>query len=129
VFPTRLRGPGCHSLVNPGNVNNYIKLQCFAFPNPPNLLTASGRNVLIGPGVAEFDMSLFKNNPVKKISDSFNVQFRAEVFNIFNRSNFSPPTDNETLFDGGGSPVPGAGLIDLTSTTSRQIQFALKIIW
>jgi hypothetical protein len=115
--------------VNPGNVNNYIKLQCFAFSTSPNLLTASGRNVLIGPGLAEFDMSLFKNNPVKRISDSFNVQFRAEAFNIFNRSNFIPPTDNNTLFDGSGNPVPGAGLIDLTSTTSRQIQFALKIIW
>jgi hypothetical protein len=128
-FPTRLRRPGCHSLVNPGNVNNYIKLQCFAFPTPPNLLTASGRNVLIGPGLAEFDMSLFKNNPVRRISDSFNVQFRAEAFNIFNRSNFLPPTDNNTLFDGSGNPVPGAGLIDLTSTTSRQIQFAVKILW
>jgi hypothetical protein len=74
-------------------------------------------------------MSLFKNNPVKRISDSFNVQFRLEAFNMLNRSNFNPPTDNNTLFDGSGNPVPGAGLIDATSTTSRQIQFALKIIW
>jgi outer membrane receptor protein involved in Fe transport len=128
-FPARLKGPGCQSPVNPGNSNNYIKLQCFAFPSPPNRLVSTGRNTLIGPGLVTFDMSLFKNNPVKRISDSFNVQFRVEAFNLLNRSNFNPPTDNETLFDGSGSPVPGAGLIDLTSTTSRQIQFALKIVW
>ena len=128
AFPNCLRGPGCQSLVNPGNPNNYIRLQCFTFPNPPNRF-AGGRNVLIGPGLANFDMSLFKNNPVKRISETFNVQFRAEVFNIFNRSNFNPPTSNEIILDGSGNPAPGAGLIDSTSTTSRQLQFALKIIW
>ena len=71
-------------------------------------------------------MSLFKNNPVKRISDSFNVQFRVEAFNIFNRSNFNPPTDNKLFLTEAGIPVPGAGLIDATSTTSRQIQFAAE---
>ena len=89
----------------------------------------AGRNILIGPGLSNFDMSLFKNNSIKRISESFNVQFRLEVFNIFNRANFNPPTANNTLFDGTGSPVPGAGLITATATTSRQIQFALKVIW
>jgi len=74
-------------------------------------------------------MSLFKNNPIKRISETFNVQFRTEFFNIFNRPNFSPPTDNNIIFDGSGAPVAGAGLIDSTSTTSRQIQFAVKVIW
>ena len=97
--------------------------------NAINLLTNGGRNSLVGPGLVSFDMSLFKNNPIKRISESFNVQFRAEAFNIINRSNFSPPTDNNTLFDGSGNPVGGAGLIDGTSTTSRQIQLALKLIF
>jgi hypothetical protein len=74
-------------------------------------------------------MSLFKTIPVKRISDSFTVQFRTEVFNILNHANFNPPTNNEFLFDGSGAPVAGAGLIDSTSTTSRQIQFALKVVW
>jgi hypothetical protein len=153
-FPNRLTSPGCQSLVNPGNPDNYIKLNCFALPtapaslapqctrfvpgglpNPPtpgtcsNLLGNSGRNILIGPGLSNFDMSLLKNNPIKKISESFNAQFRLEVFNIFNRANFKPPTGNNTLFDGSGGSVPGAGLITQTATTSRQIQFALKLIW
>jgi hypothetical protein len=128
-FPVRRSGPGCQSLANSQNPDNYIRLQCFTFPNPPNLLQADSRNIIIGPGTVNFDMSIFKNNPVKRISESFKVQFRAEAFNIFNRPNFSPPTDNNTLFDQSGNPVPGAGLIDRTSTTSRQIQFAVKILW
>jgi Carboxypeptidase regulatory-like domain len=128
-YPNRLGGPGCQSLVNPGNPNNYIRLQCFAFPNPANVLGNEGRNSLIGPGLTEFDTSLFKTIPIKRISEAFTVQFRTEVFNILNHANFNPPTSNETLFDGSGVPVPGAGLIDSTSTTSRQIQFALKVVW
>jgi hypothetical protein len=60
---------------------------------------------------------------------SFNVRFRAEVFNAFNHSNFNPPTANEAIFDGNGVMVPGAGQITSMATTSRQIQFALKLIW
>jgi hypothetical protein len=154
AFPDRLPGAGCKSLVNPGNPSNYIKTGCFSFPTAPasfaaqcvqpqnpiqappagqtycaNLLGNEGRNALIGPGLADLDMSFFKNNPVKRISESFNVQFRAEIFNIVNHPNFAPPTDNETILNQDGSPVDGAGRITRTSTTSRQIQFALKLIW
>jgi hypothetical protein len=150
-FPTRLTGPGCGSLVNPGNPNNYIKLNCFAlpvaspsiaaqctpfgFPAAPipgtcaNLAGNEGRNIVIGPGLVDFDLSLFKNNYIRRISETFNVQLRAEFFNIFNHPNFAAPVDNETLFDQKGNPIGGAGSIDQTSTTSRQIQFALKVIW
>jgi len=46
-----------------------------------------------------------------------------------NRANFSSPTSNLTVFDQVGNPVSSAGLITSTQTTSRQIQFALKVIW
>jgi outer membrane receptor protein involved in Fe transport len=36
AFPNRLGGPGCASLTNPGNPNNYIKTQCFVVPTAPN---------------------------------------------------------------------------------------------
>jgi hypothetical protein len=58
-----------------------------------------------------------------------NIQFRAEFFNILNKSNFASPTDNLTVFDKTGQPVSSAGLITSTQTTSRQIQVALKLIW
>ena len=98
-------------------------LRCF------NLRGNLGRNTLIGPGLVNFDFSLFKNNFVKRVSDAFNVQFRAEFFNIINRANFAPPLDNRNVFDSAGNPIGNAGLITSTQTPSRQIQFALKLIW
>jgi hypothetical protein len=72
---------------------------------------------------------VFKNNFIKPISEDFTVQFRAEFFNFLNRANFAVPVtpDNVTIFDSTGVPVPGAGL--LTSTTAREIQSALKLVW
>jgi hypothetical protein len=159
-FPNRLTGPACKSLINPGNPNNYIKTQCFSIPSAPNmtfwtnncdpmppigpngaqqavpfpqcfnLRGNAGRNILIGPGTSELDFSIFKNNPIKKISETFNVQFRTEFFNILNRANFSVPvTPNTDIFDSTGSPTGSAGLLTSTTTTAREIQFALKVIW
>jgi len=127
--PNLVRGPGCGSLVNSGNPVNYIKTQCFAVPNPITLRGDLGRNTLIGPGLVNLDFSVFKNNYIKRISDRFNAQFRAEFFNIINHTNFSPPLDHRNIFDSNGQPVGNAGLITSTQTTSRQIQFAVKFIW
>ena len=147
-FPDRLTGPGCGgNPVNPGNVGNYIKLNCFAVPMATSAIAAqctpfsavpgscsnlagnAGRNSVIGPGLVNFDFSLFKNNYIKRISEAFNAQFRAEFFNILNRANFSTPFANEALFDQTGSPIGGAGALNQTSTPAREIQFALKLIW
>jgi hypothetical protein len=126
--PNRLGGSACGTLTNSGNPNHYIKTQCLAFPGA-NKWGNLGRNTAIGPGVSKLDFSVFKNNRVKRISENFNAQFRAEFFNILNRANFASPTDNSTVFDQLGSPISSAGLITSTQTTSRQIQFALKLIW
>jgi hypothetical protein len=137
--------------VNPGNPNNYIKTQCFAVPTAPNqafynancdssvgsglqcfnLRGNSGRNILIGPGLANLDFSIFKNNRVKSISENFNVQFRAEIFNALNHANFSVPVtpDNTDIFDSTGAPTGVAGLLSSTTTSAREIQFAVKMFW
>ena len=154
--PSRLNGPGCGHPVNPGNPFNYIKLECFGLPQTPpglpagvcqtfsadstgtscaNLLGNSGRNQLNGPGLINFDVSLFKNMKFKRVSENFNVQFRVEFFNVFNHPNFSPPVDNTAVFDSTGASLAappgngGAGQITSTVTTSRQMQLALKLIW
>jgi hypothetical protein len=133
ALPDRLSSPGCGTLTNPGNPANYIKLQCFAFPGPPatpGLLRGTlSRNALFGPGLFNIDMSLFKNNYIPRISESFNLQLRIEAFNLFNHPNFAPPLNNSTVFDDTGNPVSLAGKIDSTQTPSRQIQFGLKAIW
>jgi hypothetical protein len=131
----------------------YLNLNCFALPAQTpdlagrcqpfgllagtpiagtcaNLLGNAGRNSIVGPGLVNFDLSLFKNNRIERISDAFNIQFRVEAFNVLNRANFNPPTTNNQIFNGDGTPVgPTSGLLDSTSTTSRQIQLALKVIW
>ena len=100
-------------------------LQCF------NLRGNAGRNIIPGPGLVNLDLSFFKNNPIRRISENFNVQFRAEIFNILNRANFAdPPVPNGTdIFDSAGDPNAAGGLLKSTTTPSRQIQFALKLIW
>ena len=134
ALPDRLTGPGCESAVNTGNPTNYIKTQCFAVPNPYWRLGNSGRNSLVGPGLSNADLSLLKDNHVKWISETFNVQFRAEFFNVLNRANFAPPVSNNTVFGFNKAKalfpaVSTAGQISSTATSSRQIQFALKLIW
>jgi hypothetical protein len=145
---------GC-SPVNPGNVVHYINLSCFTLPvststtaalcqpfigngtlaNPQfpgtcrNLFGNAGRNSIIGPGLVDLDFSLFKNNYIKKLSETFNIQFRAEFFNVINHANFETPIDNNTIFSQTGAPIAGAGALDGLSTTARQIQFGLKAIW
>ena len=115
----------------------------FTPPNPPtdpgnpgipgtcaNLLGNAGRNSLVGPGLVNMDFSLYKNNPIKRISETFNVQFRMEIFNSLNHANYNPPTSNNMIFDGTGTLQVGvAGQITGTATTSRQLQFALKFVW
>jgi len=126
-YPNRLSVPGCSSGVT-GSKTFYINLNCFAFPSPSLLLGNSGRNPLVGPGFATFDFSAVKNNYIKRVSEAFNVQFRAEFFNFLNRANFAPPSNN-TLFDVAGNPVTNAGRLSSTLTDPRDIQFALKLIW
>jgi hypothetical protein len=62
-------------------------------------------------------------------SETFNIQFRAEFFNVINHGNFETPVDNTQIFDNTGALTSGAGAIDSLATSARQIQFGLKIIW
>jgi hypothetical protein len=129
-YPDRVNGPGCNNPVNPQNADRYVKLECFAAPNPSYRLGTSGRNALIGPGLIDMDFSLFKNIPLPKISESFKAQFRAELFNVFNRPNFTSPNDNRVILNPDGTQAASnSGAITLTNTTARQIQFALKLTW
>lgn len=76
-----------------------------------------GRNVNIGPGYADWDFAALKNISV---TESKQIQFRAELFNILNRTNFrlpdsdiSSPTFNQIL----------------AADAPRQVQFALKFLY
>jgi hypothetical protein len=82
-----------------------------------------GRGTFRGPGLADVDMSVFKNT---SLSERVKLQFRAEFFNLLNRANLGTP--NATVFSG-TSVSASAGLITSLATTPRQIQFGLKLMF
>jgi hypothetical protein len=124
--------PGCNA--TPGVTRNALG-QPLAF-NPSCFLTQpdtvpggvlvgkSGRNAFYGPGLTTVDFSTFKNF---KFTERFRVQFRAEFFNVLNHTNFAAPN---FLNDANNSiGTSNAGVIGSTSTSSRQIQLGLKLVW
>jgi hypothetical protein len=146
------RVPGCdpvnHNFKSDPNLT-YINTSCFKVPMATqaiasqcapfsavpgscrNLLGNAGRNSIVGPSLYNLDFSVFKNFAVRKISESFNVQFRAEFFNILNHANFAVPVmpDHTDLFDSTGAQLGTAGVLTSTTTTAREIQFAVKVVW
>jgi hypothetical protein len=80
-----------------------------------------GRGTIRGPGLVNLDVSLFKTT---HLTERLALQFRAEVFNILNHTNFGFPS--MVAFDGGVQSGV-AGSISRTATNSRQIQFGMKL--
>jgi hypothetical protein len=116
--------PAFTGSVIEGGPNQYFNPNAFLLPATGTYGNA-GRNTLVGPGLATTDFAVAKNTA---ISERLRAQFRAEFFNIFNRANFGTP--NAVVFSSAGSaPSSTAGVITSTSTTSRQIQFGLKLLW
>jgi hypothetical protein len=105
-----------------GNPNQWFNPAAFKLP-AAGTFGNLGRGVYSGPGLADVDASLFKSTA---ITERTNLQFRAEFFNVLNHTNFGTP--NATVFSS-GAISPSAGLITTTATTSRQIQFGLKLIF
>ena len=83
-----------------------------------------GRNVLTSPGFQDVDFSIAKNTLIK---ERFNVQFRAEAFNILNHPNFAQPVNNLTATTFGQITATRTTRGDLGS--SRQIQLGIKLIF
>ncbi|MGH9701252.1 MAG: carboxypeptidase regulatory-like domain-containing protein, partial [Candidatus Acidiferrales bacterium] len=103
-----------------------------AFIAPPSTMGFYGnlgRDTYAGPGLATWDFSVLKDT---RINERFHLQFRTEIFNILNRANFGTP--NLIVFTPPTAANPTgvsgtAGAITSTSTSSRQVQFALKLLW
>ena len=149
--------PGCdpvnHNFKSDPNLV-YINTNCYKVPMAPsdpaiasqcvpfskvagscaNLLGNAGRNSIVGPGLFNTDLSLYKNFAVPKISESFKVQFRAEFFNVLNHPSFGAPlafqgAKSAQIFAETGLPSGGGYLANPTVTKPREGQFALKVIW
>lgn len=123
----------------PNSFLNYVDGQGNPIPAPAgrqfcsNVLGNSGRNGFYGPHLTNVDFSIFKNTKVPRISEAFNLQLRAEFFNVLNHTNFLSPGflntfgQNNSVVDFDGSALPTA--LNQTSTTSRQIQFGAKVVF
>jgi len=112
--------------------NRYFDPSAFSLQDA-GFLGTSGRNYLTGPGYFNFDFSLGKNIPLKQLGENGALDFRGEFFNILNHPNFAMNDTFRQVFAGtanGEAPLPTAGVITTTgSARSRQIQFALKILF
>ena len=114
------RNPGNAIVGSPGN---WFDATAFILP-PTGEYGTAGRNVLRGPDLRLVDLSIFKNTAIGRQ----NLQFRIEIFNLFNRANFATPV-NDGLFNADGTRIPSATRITHTVTTSRQVQLGLKFVF
>jgi hypothetical protein len=121
--------PGCNVYANQ-TVHQWYNPACFV-ASPYGTVGNLGRNALIGPGFVDTDLGVMKNT---KINEHLNLQFRAELFNLFNHSNFATP--NASVFTAGSAltsynaaPVATAGQITSIVGNSRQTQFSLKLLF
>jgi carboxypeptidase family protein/TonB-dependent receptor-like protein len=106
-----------------GNVDQWFDPEAFVLPAARTFGNVR-RNALRGPNLRVVDFSTFKNQRV----GSAMMQFRVEIFNLFNRANFSPP-GNPSVFNSDGSRIPGSGQITSLATPARQLQLGLKFIF
>ena len=113
-----------------GNPNQWFNPNAFIAPPATSGFYGNvGRDTYIGPGLTTWDFSVLKDT---KIRERLNLQFRAEIFNLLNHTNFNTPnlivfTPPTTTNPSGVSGTAGA--ITSTSTSSRQVQFGLKLLW
>ena len=141
--PDRVRNPAIAERGTPQYTNQYfdpaafelppLTPQCAATPTatgcPRRVFGNGGRNILTGPGLATWNFNVSKTT---SLTERLGLQFRAEFFNLFNRANFRLPSSSIFLPQTANPSPPrnaAAGRITSTSTTGRQIQFGLKLVF
>ena len=149
VNTTGIGSAGNPDQICSGAISNPTHLQwfnagCFVHQFAANTFGNEHGGQLFGPRLQRVDFSLFKEFPIK---EQLRLQFRTEVFNLFNHPNFSNPTATISQFAGGTTApgvfgtagsnvntnpnsVPVGAITSLnTNFSSRQIQFGLKLLF
>jgi hypothetical protein len=104
-----------------GNIRNngFLWFNPACFPVPPvGYFGNSGSTVLYGPGLNNWDLGVAKYT---RLTESFGLQFRAELFNVWNHAQFQQPDANA----GDGANF---GRIS-AARPPRLIQMGLKLLW
>ena len=136
---------GCGTTGNGPLVKNFtaqtvthaLLSSCFALPPVGFFGTPIGRNTATAPGGNQLDGTISKTTPVKKVSEEFAVQFRAEFFNLLNHPQFGAPTAGLCSLTStvvGGVVTPACNVLGsfgqiTTASPGRQVQFGLKILF
>jgi len=111
-----------------GGPDTYFDVSSFEL-QPRGRLGTLGRNTLMGPGFATLDISFMRTVPM---AEQHTLQFRLEVFNLFNRANFSHPQNRGAgggviIFNNlSGVPIGNAATIFSTTSSSRQLQLGMR---
>ncbi len=116
--------PSFSGPVITGSPNQFFNPNAFIVP-PNGTYGNLGRDSFTGPGLMSLDVSLMKTT---RFRERLLLQLRGEAFNVLNHTNFNTP--NLIVFSSAIAPPSGsAGVITGTSTSSRQLQIAAKLIW
>jgi len=102
----------------PKTLQEFFNTAVFS-PPAPGTFGNAGRNIVIGPGISEWDFSVFKSFQLP-INEASKLEFRAEAFNIFNHANFT----------GVGSTFGTSTFGVITGAAEpRDVQLGLKLIF
>lgn len=115
--PNRVCDPSSGSGIQ--NVNRWFNTGCFV-PQSLGAIGNSGRDPVIGPGVANLDLSAFKTFAILP-DNRLNLEFRAEFFNALNHTQLRAP-DTWTV------NTPTFGTI-VTADRARELQFSLRLVF
>ena len=131
--PTQFYNPACFAaqpLYTASGVPGCVGAAGVCFGRLGN----EGRNTLVGPAFRDWDLSITKETPLHWLGEAGNVEFRAEFFNILNHPGFGLPNKNVFTYTNSTTTVPTAasgtaGQITTYVNSSRDIQFALKVVF
>lgn len=115
-----------------GNPSQWFNPAAFIYPTSNSGFYGNvGRDAYYGPGLATVDFSAVKES---RLGKGGRLQIRLEAFNLLNRANFNTPNLIVAVLQAAPNatfPVvsPTAGQVTSTSTTARQIQLGVKVLW
>ena len=113
------RNPACYVIDNRNPACNTTNSAFVNLPTGSLRFGSEGRNTLIGPGLASTDLGFGKNTRFGRES-RYNLQFRWEAFNLFNRANFNQPAATVNVASPRFGSITSAG-------RAREMQFGLKL--
>ena len=111
-------------------IDRWFNTEAIRLPTLDQPFGNAGRNIGRGPSFYQFDLGLQKNFALPFINEVSKMEFRAEFFNLLNKTNFGSPNSNASgiVFNTDGTLRTAGGFGTIRSTApARQIQFALKL--